>query len=111
MGSLWMGGLVAIRDIPEGVMIARYSGKELALDTRVESEYLMVATHTRDLRRRVVVDGHPQYGGLAGYANYTPHRHANAYFVDAARDYKQQGRTGYSTYVLLIAKEKIAVFS
>lgn len=48
VGKSWMGGLVAAKDIPAGVMIVRYSGKETDLGTEVDSEYLMVATSTKD---------------------------------------------------------------
>ena len=102
-----MGGLIAARDIRKHTMIARYEGKETETTETIQSDYLMVATDVRDMSRQVLIDGHPKYGGLAGYANYAPHKTANAYFEDAARAYKKKRGKKYNTYILLMAKEDI----
>ena len=48
-----------------------------------------------------------KYGGIAGYANYAPHRVANAFFMDAAKEYREAGGQVHSTRILLMAGEAI----
>lgn len=105
-GGKWTGALFARKDIPKGALISEYAGRVLTKSEAEasESEYVMRATDVRDRRRRVDIDGAPdKYPNLAGYANFAPHRHANALFVDAAK-YAAPDRV---TYVLLLAKTDI----
>eukprot|EP00966_Prymnesium_polylepis_P066343 1540135-Prymnesium_polylepis.1 len=45
----------------------------------------MTAIDVQDRRRRVVIDGHPNFGNLVGFANYAAHRVANAVFEDQGK--------------------------
>ena len=72
-------------DTNKGSVLCEYTGKVLTKDEEntSNSEYLMAARNPQDLRRRIVIDGDPhKYLNIAGYANYSDHQHANAYFVD-----------------------------
>ena len=68
-------------------MIAKYEGALLTQEEADESssEYLMTAVSVQDKRRRVVIDGHPKFGNLAGFANYAANRVANADFEDRGK--------------------------
>eukprot|EP00966_Prymnesium_polylepis_P035812 831562-Prymnesium_polylepis.1 len=45
----------------------------------------MAAVSVQDKRRRVMIDGHPKFGNLAGFANYAANRVANADFEDRGK--------------------------
>mgnify|MGYP006077159289 FL=1 len=85
VGKEWVGGLFSNGDTNKGSVLCEYSGKKMTKEEEntSTSEYLMVARNPQDLRRRIVIDGDPRkYLNIAGYANYSDHQHANAYFVD-----------------------------
>ena len=109
VGGQWLGGLFARRDLAPNDVIAKYEGALLSSDeARVSgSEYLMTAIDVQDWRRRVVIDGHPKFGGLSGFANYAAHRVANAVFEDQGKAARHRGDT-YRTNVVLKAWVHIA---
>ena len=102
VGGQWLGGLFARRDLAPNDVIAKYEGALLSSDeARVSgSEYLMTAIDVQDWRRRVVIDGHPKFGGLSGFANYAAHRVANAVFEDQGKAARHRGETCRSNVVL-----------
>lgn len=105
----WMGALFASRDLEAGELIAPYTGPLL---TRAEaaastSHYLFSARDARDRRRRVVIDGHPKHGNLAGFANYATHARANAEFVDAAGEGPAAAASSRRTNIQLRARAPI----
>eukprot|EP00966_Prymnesium_polylepis_P185832 4307752-Prymnesium_polylepis.1 len=67
----------------------------------------MTAVSVQDKRRRVVIDGHPKVGNLAGFANYTANRVANADFEDRGKATAPRGPS-CRTNVVLKAKGRIA---
>lgn len=101
-----IGALFARRDLIDGEVISAYVGPILSRTDalRSTSAYLFSARDVRDRRRRVVIDGDPRHGNLAGYANYVVHTCANAEFVDAAAEAKGDAS---HTNVLLRAREFI----
>ena len=81
------GGLFTKCALAPGGVISKYDGPLL---TEAEadvssSEYLMTAWSVQDKRRRLVIDGHPRCGNLAGFANYAANRVANADFEDRGK--------------------------
>lgn len=111
IGGNWMGGLFAKHDLPKGTVIARYVGKEYHpasdADGVKDQSYMFVARMVQDGRKRVVIDGNPEfYSNLAGYANYANMRSANAQFVDDAAKARAEDRD-VQTYVTLQAGEFI----
>ena len=101
-------GEISDRPLAPGDVIAKYDGPLL---TEAEadvssSEYLMTAWSVQDKRRRLVIDGHPKFGNLAGFANYAANQVANADFEDRG---KRTARGGAgSTNVVLKAKGHIS---
>lgn len=103
LGGHWVGALFASVDLREGDLLCEYTGKLLEKheEATSSSEYLMKVRDPLDLRRRRVIDGDPRsFGNLAGYANHSEHKLANARFVDQTR---RHGRS----QVVLLAKEFI----
>lgn len=90
IGNEWMAGLFAAKNLQRGDLIAQYTGRIMTRDEsqHVENQqYMFSARLVSDLRKRVVVDGNVNlYDNLAGYANYAQGSHANALFVDEARN-------------------------
>ena len=109
VGGAWLGGLFAKRDLVPGETIAKYEGAILTNEEAdaSKSEYLMTAVDVRDNKRRVVIDGHPKHGNLAGYANYAAHKVANAVFEDQGKIVRSRDAGG-STDVVLQAWAHIA---
>jgi len=108
IGGGWLGGLFAKCALAPGDVIAKYNGPLL---TEAEadvssSEYLMTAWSVQDKRCRLVIDGHPRCGNLAGFANYAANRVANADFEDRGKR-TARGRA-CSTNVVLKAKGHIS---
>ena len=110
IGNNWIGGLFTRRALTPGETIARYEGKLLtnAEADASASEYLMTAVDMRDRRKRVVIDGHPKYNNLAGYANYASDRVANVEFEDRGKT-KGASSTSKRTNIVLQAKHHIPV--
>jgi hypothetical protein len=84
LGGRWVGALFARRDIRDDDLIAFYDGrlyKSADADRVRDQQYMMKVRDPTDGRKRVVIDGHPKYGGLGGFANFAEGRHANARFV------------------------------
>ena len=105
-GDRWIGGLFTRRALKPGETIARYEGK-LLTNTEADasaSEYLMTAVDLRDRRKRIVIDGHPKFNNLAGYANYASDRVANTEFEDRG---KTRGSSSRRTDIVLQAKHHI----
>ena len=104
VGGVWLGGLFAKRDLAPGEIIAKYEGAMLTSEEAdaSTSEYL----YLRDRRRRVVIDGHPQFGNLAGYANYAANKVANAVFEDQGGVKRPRGAE-CRTDVVLKAKVQV----
>eukprot|EP00966_Prymnesium_polylepis_P089739 2077967-Prymnesium_polylepis.1 len=102
IGGQWLGGLFARRDLAPNDVIAKYKGALLSSgEARVSgSEYLMTAIDVQDWRRRVGIDGHPKFGGLAGFASYAAHRVANAVFEDQRKAARQRGDACRTSVVL-----------
>ena len=102
------GGLFTKCALAPGGVISKYDGPlltEAEADVSL-SEYLMTAWSVQDKRRRVVIDGHPKFGNLAGFANYAANQVANADFEDRG---KRTARGGAgSTNVVLKAKGHIS---
>ena len=85
VGKEWVGGLFSKGDTNKGSVLCEYTGKALTKDEEntSTSEYLMSVRDPQDLRRRIVIDGDPRkYLNISGYANYSDHQYANAYFID-----------------------------
>ena len=108
VGGVWLGGLFAKRDLAPGEIIAKYEGAMLTSEEAdaSTSEYLMTAVDVRDRRRRIVIDGHPQFGNLAGYANYAANKVANAVFEDQGGVKRPRGAE-CRTDVVLKAKVQV----
>ena len=108
IGGGWLGGLFAKCALAPGDVIAKYDGPlltEAEADVSL-SEYLMTAWSVQDKRCRLVIDGHPKFGNLAGYANYAANQVANADFEDRGKR-TARGWAG-STNVVLKAKGHIS---
>ena len=103
LGGSWVGALFSKIDIKKGESLCKYTGKILTQDEEAESssQYLMKVRNPLDLRRKLVIDGDPRkFSNIAGYANYSKHQYANAYFVDKTH---KNGECN----IILIAKEFI----
>ena len=88
------GGLFTKCALAPGGVISKYDGPlltEAEADVSL-SEYLMTAWSVQDKRRRVVIDGHPKFGNLAGFANYAANQVANADFEDRGKRRRAAGR-------------------
>ena len=109
VGGVWLGGLFAKHDLAPGEIIAKYEGAMLTSEEAdaSTSEYLMTAVDVCDRRRRIVIDGHPQFGNLAGYANYAANKVANAVFEDQGWVKRPRGAE-CRTDVVLKAKVQVA---
>lgn len=92
---IYFGALFAKKDIPKHTVVAEYAGPEYAYDSNdtdvawraiKDTQYLMTRTSEEDGRKKIVVDGNPRWGGIGGYANYSPDRTANLKFVDRMED-------------------------
>ena len=111
-GKEWMGALFAQKPVQAGQILAYYDGIQLS-KTEAEtsnSQYLMIARDTNDLRKKITLDGDPKYlmdglPNLAGFANYVTHKHANAVFADEA--HRQKKPSPFSTFIVLRAKHDI----
>ena len=107
IGKEWMAGLFADKTLEQGDFIAKYRGRIMTRDESQhveEQQYMLSARTASDLRKRVVIDGNVNlYDNIAGYANYAQGTHANAHFVDEARD----APDGEITNVVLRAGETI----
>jgi hypothetical protein len=108
IGGHWLGGLFTRKALTPGETIARYDGK-LLTNTEADasaSEYLMTAVDLKDRRKRIVIDGHPKYNNLAGYANYASDRVANVEFEDRGRT-KGASSATRRTDIVLKAKHHV----
>ena len=105
IGEFWMGGLFTRKALRPGEVIGRYEGKILTPQEADDStsHYLMTAVDLRDRRRRVVIDGHPKYNNLVGYANYASNPVANAVFEDRGRT---KGASSSSRLTDIVLKSK-----
>ena len=96
------GGLFTKCALAPGGVISKYDGPlltEAEADVSL-SEYLMTAIDVQDRRRRVVIDGHPKFNNLAGFANYAAHRVANAVFEDRGKATRQRSAACRTDVVL-----------
>ena len=108
--STWIGALIARKDIKRGDVISRYTGPTMTVteynQKRPTSEYLFTATNIQRKNMRWVIDGDPtRSANLAGYANYAPHKHANANFEDRGQHMPRDAQLAHN--VVLVAKDNI----
>ena len=106
-----MGALFALHSLRKGEIIVQYTGPLLSKKAADESSSQHLMTAYKQSRKgadtvvRTVIDGR---GQLAGFANYAPWRHANAFALDILPTLlRMSTRQPSPTALVLVAKRDI----